>query len=64
MSGAWRKLRELAAKEQDTAKLVELVVEINCLLNVIEIQLAKVAGGGKPTSHQACLSLQLSRLKS
>jgi len=51
MSGAWRKLRELAAKEQDTAKLRELVVEINCLLNVIEIQLAKVVGGGKPTSH-------------
>jgi hypothetical protein len=51
MSGAWCKLRELAAKEQDTAKLRELVVEINCLLNVIEIQLAKVEGGGKPTSH-------------
>jgi len=51
VSGAWRKLRELAAKEQDTAKLREIVVEINCLLNVIEIQLAKVEGGGKPTSH-------------
>jgi hypothetical protein len=51
MIGVLRELRGLAAKEQDTAKLVELVVEINCLLNVIEIQLAKVAGGGKPTSH-------------
>jgi hypothetical protein len=51
MIGVLRELRELAAKEQDAAKLGELVVEINCLLNVIEIQLAKVEGGGKPTSH-------------
>jgi hypothetical protein len=51
MSGALRELRELAAKEQDPAKLRELVVEINCLLDVIEIQLAKVEGGGKPTPH-------------
>ncbi len=36
-------LRELATNEQDTAKLRELVVETNCLLNVIEIQLAKAA---------------------
>jgi hypothetical protein len=51
MIGVLRELREVAAKEQDVAKLGELVVEINCLLNVIEIQLAKVEGGGKPTSH-------------
>jgi hypothetical protein len=51
MIGVLRELRELAAKEQDAAKLGELVVEINCLLNVIEIQLAEVEGGGKPTSH-------------
>ena len=51
MIGVLRELRELAAKEQDAAKLGELVVEINCLLNVIEIQLAKVEGGGKPTLH-------------
>ena len=51
MSDAWRELRELAAKEQDAAKLREIVVEIHFVLNVIEIRLAKLKGGGKPTSH-------------
>ena len=35
----WRQLCEQAAKEEDPAKLMELIVEINCLLRAKERRL-------------------------
>ena len=45
VSGALQELREYAARQQDSEKLRELVIEINGVLDVIEVQLAKLEGG-------------------
>lgn len=39
---ALRQLRERVAQEHDPKQLCELVIEINILLGVIEVQVAKI----------------------
>jgi len=50
-SNALRDLREQIVKENDPEKLRELVVAINVLLNMIEEQVAKIAGQRPPPRH-------------
>jgi hypothetical protein len=50
-SNALRDLREQIAKENDPEKLRELVLAINVLLNMIEEQVAKIAGQRPPPRH-------------
>jgi hypothetical protein len=44
VSRAIRELGEHAAQEQDPTNLRDLVIEINCLLDIIGAQIAKLEG--------------------
>ena len=51
LSKALRDLKRLIAKERDPQNLRELVAEINTLLDMIEMQLARLEGQEPPLAN-------------
>lgn len=51
LSKALRDLKDLIAKEQDPHNLRELVAEINTLLDMIEMQVARLEGQDPPLAN-------------